>query len=68
MISFDMISGAIILIAVGVILIAAVHGAIQLRKRLRELGEIIAKQSESRDPDPGNPHEDTQANRDEDPR
>src|SRR5467141_3444722 len=45
-----------------------IYGAILLRRRLRELGEIIAKQSERPDPDPGNPHEDTKANRDEDPR
>lgn len=35
---------------------------------LKTMGEIIAKQSERPDPDPGNPHEDTKANRDEDPR
>jgi hypothetical protein len=45
-----------------------IWAAFKLREALRKMGEILAKQSEQPDPDPGNPHEDTKANRDADPR
>lgn len=71
-------------IAVGLIIfiLGALYAAWRLNKVMREMGEIIAKQSEPikpsdpeasgamgwTDPDPGDPHEWTKANRDEDPR
>ena len=59
--------GLISIVFVGLCLWAA----IKLREALRTMGEIVAKQSEQKEwgpPDPGNPHEDTKANRDQDPR
>lgn len=64
------IPAAAVASAAGVIVALMIWGAIRFRRAMRQLGEIIAKQSEKPDPDPGDPHEITRANRhdDEDPR
>ena len=47
-----------------IVLLLVLYAAWRLRKALHQLGESMARLSVI-DPDPGNPHEDTRANRDE---
>ena len=59
------IDPAIIFATAGFIVFAcAIWAGWRLTKTLTELGEFLAQQSEV-DPDPGNPHEDTRANKHE---
>ena len=47
-----------------IVLLLVLYAAWRLRQALHQLGESMARLSVI-DPDPGNPHEDTRANRDE---